>query len=243
MADQITTTIGTISGVPDRDDPDNFNTQSDDFFEDLPGAIVDINAVAGEMNTLATSVEADAAAAETAKDLAVAAGLSATAAANATIYAGGTTYAAGAIVLDPNDNYKFYTSQQGSNTGNTPNSDNGDYWLPTIITPRVITKTGTASLTASELSGLATINNNGAVAQIVLTWLTLVNAQEATFYVNDAQYLQIKAPTGKTIRLGSDESGSAGYIRSNTVGNWVHIKAMPDGLVVFGSGGNWLMDE
>jgi hypothetical protein len=245
MADQITTTVTTISGTPDRDDPDNFNTECDAFFEDLPDVITDINAVAGEMNTLATGVEADAVAAEAAKDLAVAAGVAATAAANATIYIAGTTYAAGAIVLDPNDSYRFYTSQQGSNAGNTPSSDDGSYWLPTIITPRVIIKTSTAALTVSELSGLATIINDGAVAEIVLTWATLVNAQEATFYVNDAQYLQIKAPAGKTIRMGAVQTAAAGYIRSNTVGDWVTIKAMPDGLVVFGisPGNNWVYDE
>ncbi|MBT4877923.1 MAG: hypothetical protein HON48_22310, partial [Desulfobacula sp.] len=66
-------TVRTISGTPDRDDPDNFNTQSDDFFEDLPGAITDINAVAGEMNTVATSIEQDAADAESASTIAVAA--------------------------------------------------------------------------------------------------------------------------------------------------------------------------
>jgi len=73
MADQITTTVRTISGTPDRDDPDNFNTESDAFFEDLPGAITDINAVAGEMNTVASSVETDAADAESASAVSLAA--------------------------------------------------------------------------------------------------------------------------------------------------------------------------
>jgi len=120
MADQITTTVRTISGTPDRDDPDNFNTQSDDFFEDLPGAITDINAVAGEMNTVATSVEADAAAAETAQAAAIAAS-------GATEWLIGTTYDDGDVVWGSDS--ATYRAAQGSNTGHDPVGDGGTWWV------------------------------------------------------------------------------------------------------------------
>jgi hypothetical protein len=253
---QIAQTISDPGTAPQRTDPDNFDTRADAFLTVLSlwGAATtgELIVLTAQMNALSTAVDGystDAETAQTAAELAQtaaeAAEAGAIAASNVSVYAGGTTYAAGDFVLDSADNYKMYTSQAGSNTGNTPNSDDGSWWLPSIITPRVITKTSSDTLTTSELSGLTTIDNNGAGAEVIMTWAALVNAQECTFYVTDAQYLQIKVPAGSTIRNGSDESADNGYIRSTTVGDWVHIKAMPDGLVVMGFnlGGTWLMDE
>jgi len=114
-----------------------------------------------------------------------------------------------------------------------------------VNSPILYTKTASATLTAAEVSGLNTINNDGAVAEIILTWPTLVDAQAGKFYVNDAQYLQIKAPAGKTIRMGPVTTAVAGYIRSDTVGDWVEVRAMSDGLVIMGisPGNNWVYDE
>ena len=109
--------------------------------------------------------------------------------------------------------------------------------------PAVYAKTTSATLTVTEVSGLNTVHNDGAGGEVIMTWLALVNGQEAVFYVNDAQYLQIKAPAATTIRMGAVTSAANGYIRSNVVGNWVRIKAMPDGLVVMGVGGTWTYDE
>jgi len=109
--------------------------------------------------------------------------------------------------------------------------------------PVVYAKTSSATLTATEVSGLNTLHNDGAGGEVIMTWLALVTGQEAVFYVNDAQYLQIKAPAATTIRIGAVTSAANGYIRSNVVGNWVRVKAMPDGLVVMGFGGVWTYDE
>jgi len=107
----------------------------------------------------------------------------------------------------------------------------------------VYTKITSTTLIAAEVSGLNTVHNDGAGAEVILTWPALETGQEAVFYINDAQYLQIKAPAGVTIRIGAVTSAAAGYVRSNVVGSWIRIKAMPDGLVVFGSGGVWTYDE
>ena len=109
--------------------------------------------------------------------------------------------------------------------------------------PVVYVKTSSVTLTATEVSGLNTVHNNGAGAEVILTWLALVTGQNAIFYVNDAQYLQIKAPAATTIKMGTLSTAAAGYVRSNIVGNWIQIKAMPDGLVVVGFGGTWTYDE
>lgn len=106
-----------------------------------------------------------------------------------------------------------------------------------------VTKTSSAVLSAVELSGNTTLHNDGAIAEVILTWRPLVDTQQAFFYVNDAQYLQIKAPAATTIRIGAIQSAAAGYVRSNVVGSWIKIKAMPDELVVSGYGGVWTYDE
>ena len=110
-------------------------------------------------------------------------------------------------------------------------------------TPTVYVKTTSATLLTAEVAGPNTIHNDGAGGEVIMTWLALVTGQEAMFYVNDAQYLQIKAPAATTIRFGAVTTAAAGYVRSNVVGNWIRIKAMPDGLVVFGVGGDWTFDE
>lgn len=108
---------------------------------------------------------------------------------------------------------------------------------------KVIAKTSSGTLTVQELNGQRTIHNDGAVGEVILTWATLALGQECFFYVNDAQYLQVKAPAATTIRIGTITTAANGYIRSDVVGNWVRVKAMPDGLVVMGYGGNWTYDE
>jgi len=117
-------------------------------------------------------------------------------------------------------------------------------WVSSIPNFSVYTKTSSAVLTAIEVSGLNTLHNDGAGGEVILTWLALITGQEAIFYVNDAQYLQIKAPAGVTIRIdNSTVTAAGGYVRSNIVNNWIKIKAMPDGLVVIDSNGIWVYDE
>ena len=107
----------------------------------------------------------------------------------------------------------------------------------------VYAKTTSATLTTTEISGFNEITNDGAVAEVILTWPALTTGKKAIFYVNDAQYLQIKAPAGKKIRIGAIQTATAGYVRSNTVGNWIRIKALEDELVVVSSSGVWKYDE
>ncbi len=108
-----------FSGIkPNKDTQsiDDFDTNVQawvDFSADLPDDInTFIDELAVEINTFSANI--------------------AGATANVSIYAAGTTYSAGNQVLDPNDNYRMYTSQQGSNTGNTPAEDDGTYWRDTF---------------------------------------------------------------------------------------------------------------
>ena len=136
-------------------------------------------------------------------------------------------------------------SNQAADTTNSGYLSTADWdtFNDKATAPTVYAKTSSATLTATEISGFNTLDNDGAGAEVVLTWPALSTGQEAVFYVNDAQYLQIKAPAATTIRIGAVSSAAEGYVRSNVVGNWIRIKAMPDGLVVMGYGGNWTYDE
>jgi hypothetical protein len=109
--------------------------------------------------------------------------------------------------------------------------------------PAIYDKVTSATLSATDVSGLNTLTNYGSSGEVVLTWLTLANGQEAEFYVEAAQYLQIKAPAGKKIRIGTIQTAAAGYIRSNVVGNWVRVKAIRSELIVTAHGGTWKYDE
>ena len=117
----ITQTITEMPDAPQRSDPDDFAARGDAFMEGMEDLPPEINTFGTQANALASDVNDDAASASTSASTAAAA-------ANQTIYASGTTYAAGAIVQDPADGYRSYTSQQGSNTGHIPNSDDGTWW-------------------------------------------------------------------------------------------------------------------
>lgn len=132
MAEQITQTITPAPDYPDRAAPSTFWEKASAFLAwlvifvlELIGLIPQVNAVSTAVNGYADDAEAAKTAAENARDAAIAAG-------SATIYNAGTTYAAGDMVLDPSDSYRPYTSQQGSNTGHTPGSDDGTWWKATL---------------------------------------------------------------------------------------------------------------
>lgn len=84
-----------------------------------------LNILSAQVNTVAGEVNTNALVASSAASTALAA-------ANATVFNPATPYAAGVQVLDPDDGYASYTSQQGSNTGHTPSLDDETWWKKTI---------------------------------------------------------------------------------------------------------------
>ena len=132
---EITQTVTDPGTAPQRTDPANFDSRADSFLSAIESWGTELSTYASQANSLRSDVngyKSDAETAETnaetAQTAAESAQAAATATANATTYAGGTTYAAGDVVLDPGDSYKAYISQQSSNTGNTPNTDDGTWW-------------------------------------------------------------------------------------------------------------------
>lgn len=123
---------------PDKDTQtiDDFDTNVQDwvdFSTDLPDDInTFIDELAVEINTFAQNI--------------------AGATANVSIYAAGTTYPAGAQVLDPANNYRMYTSQQGSNTDNTPSEDDGTYWRDTFCNTGADTISSAVDITLTSAS-------------------------------------------------------------------------------------------
>ena len=156
----ITQNITNLPTPPQRTDPANFDSRADAFMAALDDLASEINTWAGQTNDVADDVVTyknaafgyadDAATSETNAETASQAATSAAetaqgvaqsavqdianelvAIANATIYDAGETYSAGDIVFDPADSYRLYTSQQNSNTGNTPSSDEA-WWAETL---------------------------------------------------------------------------------------------------------------
>jgi len=135
--------------------------------------LAQINIWKGQANTVATEVNLAAVDAVSASAVAVAAQVLAEAVANATVYVPGTTYAAGVVVLDPGNNYIAYTSQQGSNTGNTPNTDDGTWWTLTIpdITNSMINAADKATPVDADYLGL--IDSAASNVLKKLTWANI----------------------------------------------------------------------
>ena len=157
----ITQNITNLPTPPQRTDPANFDSRADAFMASLDDLASEINTWAGQTNGVADEVEANAVSSESSMDDAEIAQAAAEAASqtalsaasetkelvqsavqnmtdalsaieDATVYAGGTTYGGGDVVFDSTDSYRLYTSQQGSNTGNLPSSDDGTWWEETL---------------------------------------------------------------------------------------------------------------
>jgi len=135
-------TISDLTAPPDlpdktEQDQTTFDSRMSAWWEWMKDDLEpELNTITDEIDAVADSIDSDTTAAQAAKTAAEAAQTAAEAAedgavtaSNATIWTAGTPYDAGDIVLDPGDNYYFYTSQQGSNTGNIPNTDDGTYWM------------------------------------------------------------------------------------------------------------------
>lgn len=154
-----------------------------DFTTELPGSInTFISQLTSEILTFAQNI--------------------AGATANVSIYDAGTTYSAGAQVLDPANNYRMYTSQQGFNTGNTPSENDGTYWRDTFGNTGADTISSAVDITLTSASKqIQVITITSADKFVVLPDATGFQKSKDTFvFFNKGAYrLGIKDSSGQFI--------------------------------------------
>jgi len=114
-----------------------------------------------------------------------------------TTYAAGTTYDAGDIVADPGDGYLLYVSQAGSNTGNTPNTDDGTYWERLLVYQGLVLDARTSNTALGR-------NDMGEIIDITSGTFTQTFAATAT--LRNGWYIYIRNSGTGEITL--DPSGS-----------------------------------
>ena len=213
---EITQTITEYSGtVPDKDTqtPSEFSTNADQFVQQMTDWVDEYNDFASQANSLRTDVNTWHTQTESAKETAVEA-------ANATVYSASTTYDAGDIVLDPNDSYRSYTSQQDSNTGHTPSSDDGTWWVRTTVAsaPEVKAKTSDYTITTLEVTNNVIFTNKSATASVNFDLPAATAGMVVSFEVRTAQYLKCTADGTDTFEYAGTSGAAGGYVRSNEVG-------------------------
>lgn len=147
--------------------------------------------------------------------------------ANATIYAAETTYAAGDVVLDPGASYKPYISQQGSNTGNTPNTDDGTWWERAVESPRAGATTISSAVDITLTAGsdpVQQISMTAAEKFVNLPAATgLEENQDVFTFFNDGNYrFGVKDNAGTFIcSIGAKEYGRLSLVDNSTAaGTW-----------------------
>jgi hypothetical protein len=117
-------------------------------------------------------------------------------------------------------------------SGAAPTHINGNFVTGTIpagmenSNPRsgVVAKTANYTITTSDIG--RTFKNTGASGTVNLTLPTASEGLWYEFYIDAAQSLTITAGASTTIRIAGSASASAGNITSNTVGNFVKLKAI-----------------
>jgi hypothetical protein len=198
--------------TPDKDaqTAENFDTNVQNwvnFTVDLPDEInTFIDELSAEINSFAINI----------------AGATAT----VSIYAAGTTYDAGNQVLDPADNYRMYTSQQGSNTGNTPSSDDGTYW-------RLTFGQGAGATTTSSATDITLTTASDQAQSIAMTAsekfvnlpdaTTLYEGADTYMFINTGDYrFGVKDSTGTFIcSIAAKGSGRCSLVDNSTsAGIW-----------------------
>jgi len=102
--------------------------------------------------------------------------------------------------------------------------------------------TANDTLTAAESGSVHT--NKGAGGAIELTLPTAAAGLTFTFVVAAAQFLRVNAASGDTARYLSDVSASAGYFRSNNIGDQLTVTAINDTeWIVTSLDGTFTVDE
>lgn len=106
------------------------------------------------------------------------------------------------------------------------------------------THTVTGNFTTLDVDGTVTHTNAGATGAVIKTWPTPQTGQAAKVAVTAGQYFGVTAPAGVTIRAGSAESISGGYVKSNVVGDWIDLQAVSTTEIIVTSigGSGWLLE-
>lgn len=134
--------------MPSRTRPSTFESETNAALNEFPTFSDELNDMSDEINLVATEVSENASVAATAASEALNS-------ANATVYNSATTYSAGQKVIDAGDYYACYVSQQDNNTGHTPNSDDGTWWMKGIAVVDLAGQlTGDLDLNGHTIPGL-----------------------------------------------------------------------------------------
>ena len=235
----ITQTITALPTAPDRSDSSTFSDRADAFLAALPGMVTEENTFGTQANALATTVNADKVAAAASETAAETAATEAASSANAYIWGDGGSaraFAVGETLIFTDG--QAYRCLSVTSAGESPTTDPAKWQKISTRLQRVVIHTTSDTLSLAEVDGTVVHSNLGAGAEVIKTWPGLVAGQSAKFVVEAEEYFQIKAAASSTIRYRDKISVSAGYIRSDVIGDWVEISALSGAkLIVLGMGG------
>jgi len=141
-----------------------------------------------------------------------------------------------------------------STSGSTKNAGGHTYHMALTVTAKTLDDLATAidtrsienftagdTLTSVETGKVCT--NSGATTDIQLTLPTASTGLTFTFVVDAAYYLRINFSTGDNGRYLDTTSATAGYFRSNTVGDTIKVTAIDDTTwQVVSLDGTWSVD-
>jgi len=190
----------------------------DAFLAALAAFVTEANALSTEVNSESTTATAQAAIATAQAVLAAASAATAMSAANYKgAWSGLTGAATRPYAVSHNGAFWQLASDLADVTAKEPGVD--AEWL--IIVPAfcdLTPKTGSATLSATELAGNVLITNTGAGGAIELTLPAGAADYSVDFEVTVAQYLKVTAAGSETFGYGSSLGVAGGYVRSNVVG-------------------------
>jgi hypothetical protein len=229
---------------PTRDDRDNFADKGDLFIEYLEGLGDELDELSGQMNTVSAAMNQSLIDTEAAQDTAELASAAAIAAANAFSWADGGSARAFAVDEQLIFTGGIYICVTATSAGESPATHPDKWQKISVRPPSTVSHTVTGNILPVEVDGTVAHDNTGASGEIILSWPTVAAGQSAKFVVTAAHYLRIKAPAGSTIRSSFKISVSGGYIRSNTVGDWIELRAISSTEIIeMGFGGtSWVLE-
>lgn len=114
------------------------------------------------------------------------------------------------------------------------NNDGGSETLSISAKETIITKTADYTILTSDLNGLKTFNNYGAIAPIELTLPPGFTNAKTSFFLGAAQYLKVTAAGIEKFRYRTVQGAEGGYVRSNVIGTFWSI---------WWSGAEWLISN
>lgn len=104
-------------------------------------------------------------------------------------------------------------------------------------------KTEDYTIDIDDFSANTVFTNTSASGSVNITLISGTNNYNASMYISDNEYMKFTAVNSQTIRFSDTQSSGNGYVRSNTIGNFIEMLWTGTEWSIVNIVGEWTIDD